>query len=379
MTSQVRLACFVLLLMSTGFGRPLAIMAGPIGPIVDGYGAPGSYSTHVVTIPSPLFLGRNVSVYLPDGAAGPVPTVFFAHGYDGNLPIYYDGILNHIASRGYAAVFSPYTSLGNNQSLRYAQMFGGFQAAVDSLPTQLDSTRVGFVGHSLGGGAVPALAWRGLVEEGWGANGAFLMPMAPWYSYDLSQSQLQSFPANTKLVMQIYDADRINDHRMAIDIFSNINIPAAEKDFVTLFSDSNGGTTQNTDHFVPLGATGSASVDGLDFYGIYRLLDALADYSFTGNLDGKNVALGGGSAAQTFMGMWSDGTPVVPLAATDLPATTYAQSEFLFAFENAANPRALLVPEPSAIALLFVGTATILLAGLAGCGVKRRKGRRESI
>ncbi len=361
-TARRAFAITALVALASSLARPAP--AATIPPITSGYGADGPFSVDVQTFSSPLFLGRNVSVFLPDGATGPVPTIFFAHGFDGDLPIFYNGILNHLATRGYGAVFSPYTSLGTDQALRYAQMFAGFKKAFTEFPTLLDPTRVGFVGHSLGGGALPALALQGLVNEGWGGSGAFLYNMAPWYSYEVSQAELETFPSHVKMIMQIFDDDRVNDHRMAIDLFENINIPDSEKDFITTFSDSNGGMLLDADHFVPLGATGSPQVDGLDFYGIHRLIDALADYTFTGNLDGKNVALGGGSPEQTFMGEWPDTTPVTPLAVTDDPVAAYAQNQFLFRFNSLANPR-FLVPEPTTAGLLITGGIGLIVVGIA--------------
>jgi len=342
---------------------------GTIPPPASGYGADGPFSVTVQTFasPGPFLPGSNVSVFLPDGATGPVPTIFFAHGFNGENPDLYRGILNHLASRGYGVVFSPYTNIGSNQSLRYDQMFNGFEAALTNFSTQLDSTRVGFVGHSLGGGAIPSLTYRGVAESGWGSNGAFMFAMAPWYSYEITQNQLETFPDHVKMVMEIYDDDRINDHRMAIDIFENINISDSEKDFITLFSDSNDGMTQTADHVVPNGGgpLGLLDFDALDFYGINRQIDALADYTFNDNLDGKNVALGNGSPEQTFMGTWQDGTPFTPLSVTDDPVAQYAENEFVFHWSTPflkTNPRFGIVPEPTSLALCVSGGALLGIA-----------------
>ncbi|RME06987.1 MAG: hypothetical protein D6812_00825, partial [Deltaproteobacteria bacterium] len=55
----------------------------------------------------------------------------------------------------------------------------------------------------------------------------------------------------------------------------------------------------------------NASVDALDFYGYWKLFDALCDAAF---YQGKNreYALGN-TSKQRFMGRWSDGTPVEEL------------------------------------------------------------------
>ncbi|WP_194150813.1 hypothetical protein [Flavobacterium pectinovorum] len=90
------------------------------------------------------------------------------------------------------------------------------------------------MGHSFGAGTSFALAQRGFIDQGWGENGHFIFAMAQWYSYQITQEELESFPENTKLITQVYDDDVTNDHRLAINIFKNINIPNSEKDFILI-------------------------------------------------------------------------------------------------------------------------------------------------
>jgi len=201
-------------------------------------------------------------------------------------------------------------------------------------PEDLDSTRTGFVGHSYGASATPAMAWRGIVEEGWGANGAFLFMMAPWYAFEITAGQLESFPAGVKLIVQSYDEDTLVDPRMGMDMFTHFSIPDSEKDYITLFSDAHEGYTLEAGHNTPT----SGDEDGLDYYGVYRLLDALADYTFTGNNDAKRIALGGGDAEQRFMGAWPDETPVRELAVTDRPIPSHPMSDYFWTWDNPINP-----------------------------------------
>ena len=155
--------------------------------------------------------------------------------------------------------------------------------------------------------------------------------MAPWYSFNISQAQVQSFPSDTKLLTEIFDDDVTNDHRMAIDIFNNINIPDSLKDFILLKSDTIGGYVYLANHAVPRTDT---AFNALDYYGIYRLLDALCDYTFNGNISGKNVALGKGSAAQITMP-----TGLKNLVETDYPTAAYPESKYEFPFHDTTNLR----------------------------------------
>jgi len=199
---------------------------------------------------------------------------------------------------------------------------------------------VGFMGHSLGGGAVPYLARKGVVERGWGKRGVLLFVMAPWYLFGVTQQDLETFPPHAKLIMQVYDNDFTNDHRMAKDVFENISIPSSEKEYVTLFSDSWSSCTLDADHFTPL-ATGISfgKEDALDYYGVYRLFDALAAYTFTSDTAGKALALAHGSAQQRFMGKWPGGPYVRELSATAYPEITHPESYYQNPWSNEINPR----------------------------------------
>ena len=81
-----------------------------------------------------------------------------------------------------------------------------------------------------------------------------------------------------------------------------------------------------------------SAYDAYDYYGIYRLLDALIDYSFNGNLAGKNVALGNGSKEQITMPS-HNGQALAPLEVTDNPSTNYPQSKYQFPCSSINNPR----------------------------------------
>lgn len=191
------------------------------------------------------------------------------------------------------------------------------------------------MGHSFGGGATFALAHKGFVDEGWGENGRFIFAMAQWYSYQITQTELQSFPENTKLITQVYNDDVTNDHRLAIDIFKNINIPDSEKDFILIKKSVLPTFTYTAEHNLP---NTQSSYDAYDYYGIYRLLDAVIDYSFNGNFTAKNVALGNGSKEQVTMPSYN-GLALSPLEVTDNPAALYPQSKYSFQCGSISNPR----------------------------------------
>lgn len=310
-------------------------LAGPISRPASGYGKDGSFSVAKVSFPSPVYTGKAVDIFYPQGITSPKPVIFFSHPFGGEESSYNIGLFEFIAKKGYVVVFAPYPTTGVTVDERYNTLWQSFKKAVTDYPTIIDKTKVGFMGHSFGGGASFALAYKAFTEEGWGANGRFIFAMAQWYAHQITAAQLQSFPANTKLITQIYDDDVTNDHRLAIDIFKNINIPAAEKDFILVKKSVLPGYTYIADHVLP---NTRSAYDAYDYYAVYRLLDAMIDYSFNGNAAAKNVALGNGSAEQITMPSYN-GQALTPLTVTDNPTALYPQSKYTFPCSSTDNPR----------------------------------------
>lgn len=302
---------------------------GPIPKPASGYGADGSYTVATQSFANPNFPGHDIVIYYPAGITSPVPALFYSHAFGGNDPGNISGFLNFVAKKGYAVVFVPYQTAGNVQQ-KYTNLLAGFTKAARDYPDIIDTTKVGFVGHSFGGGASFANAYHFFTTLNWGQSGRFIFAMAQWYAYNITQAELQSFPADVKLLTVVYEEDKTNDQRMANDIFNTINIPVSEKDYLRVRSDTIGGYAYLADHVVP----NNSRFDALDYYAYYRLLDALCDYVFNGNVAGKDVALGGGSTAQITMpgGMH----PLVHSAAPDF---ANAQSAYQFPCSSSDNPR----------------------------------------
>lgn len=317
--------------------------SGPVPLPTDSFGGRGPYTVTTRTLPSPGFPGRVVTIYSPQGLLGPRPTWFFSHGFGGSSPLLYDELLRHWASHGWTAVFAPYPVDGQPTEL-YTILNDGFVAAATQYPNLIDTHKVGFAGHSFGGGATPPLALRAYRERGWGAEGLALFPLAPWYSHQLSNQDLASFPSHAQLVMQVYDDDVLNDHRMAIDIFQRISIPAANKDFLWVHSDQIDGYLYAAAHSVPTGAEqplGEREIlfNALDAWAILRIGQALAASSWTGDTAARNVALGHGSAAQVQMGVTPGGRDLRPMTSTRVPVPAFPQSRYAFPFTALLNPR----------------------------------------
>jgi len=337
-----------LLFLCAGRTEPPATILPP----AQGYGAWATHRCIRDSIANPAAAGMKVYLFSPDSVTTAPPVFFFFHGISATDPRAYMALISFCVSKGYAVVYPSYatTTAYTRPASAYRQMREGFFAAVKAWAGRLDTTRIGIIGHSYGGGAVPAMAYAALNEKGWGAAGAFMFIMAPWYSYDLTDEKLKSLPSNVKMIVEVFADDDVNDHRMAKDLFTTAAIPASEKDFIILFSDTSAGYAMIANHGTPTGELRfGPGVDFLDYYGVHRLIDALADYAFTGAPQAKNIALGNGGAEQRFMGLWPSADTVRPLEAGDTPRLLHPQNYYRNFWSHRMNPRAFTIHDSARV------------------------------
>ncbi len=291
------------------------------------YGSVGKVAFTKQTIETPISgAPAQVTVFLPNdaSASNKVPVIFFAHGFGGFYYQVYEGLLNQLASNGYAVVFAPYNSIAPTHAARYDQLWKGFQAAVAQYGNVLDTSKIGIAGHSYGGGAVPELARRA-IAQGWGGSDIFLFVMAAWYSWGTDYS---SIPARAKLVVQIYWDDGTNEHLISQNDIWNRLPQITEKRWQVIRTASNCSCTLIAGHGVPVTADVSTDSGGgtnaQDSWGVWRRIHALADYTFNHNQAAKNIAFGDDAN----MGKWRFCTkhPVTPMQAANAPVVNTSQS-----------------------------------------------------
>lgn len=179
----------------------------------SGYGSDGSHTIGIISFANPYYPAKNIEIYYPSDITAKVPTIFYSHAFGGNVSSNISGMLNFVAKKGYAIVYVPYQTTGITIYDRYDNLLNGFRKAARDYPAIVDTTKVGFLGHSFGGGASFGNAYKCFTQNNWGQNGRFIYALAQWYSYNISQTELQSFPANTKLLTEIFNDDVTNDHR----------------------------------------------------------------------------------------------------------------------------------------------------------------------
>jgi hypothetical protein len=335
MTRNLAVSVFVLLL-SLAFSVTASSQPLPCGeansrfitqPLRDEYGGLGPHPVTRVSIqhPDPA-VPAAVSVYLPSNASvsNRLPVIFFAHGFGGFAFSYYDALLRRIASNGYIVVFAPYSVniFANHQTL-YQQLWSGFQLAVAQYGSVMDTTRVGFAGHSYGAGAVPELTRRG-VNAGWGSNGLFMFVMAAWYSWGSNYEQI---PPSAKLIVQVYWDDQTNQHLISQNDIWNKLPQIIERRWEVIRSDRR-QCFLYAGHGVPVsgdpGDDGDGGINAHDHWGVWRRIHALADYTFAGNASAKAIAFGDDPQ----MGLWRTNgrRAVTPLEASTSPVVNSTSS-----------------------------------------------------
>jgi hypothetical protein len=268
------------------------------------------------SIPNPSVSGQTIYLYQPAGTvAAPTggtcgdnsrPVAIVVHGLLAGNPGLYQGIIDHLVSKGNIVVFATYNTDASNFVGSFTAEDGAIVAATNNL-TRDDLTRVGIIGHSMGGGAIPFLMQR-IGQRNWGTNGLWGMALAPWQIAGVEATGSISIPSNAQVVVEAYQDDTLVSRSVGVSMYNRWNLPASQKQHVTVRGQSHGGVTLQAVHTTPNSII--APEDAMKFFGIFRIADALQSCS----QQGQNC-----TADFSFMGTWSDGTPVTPALSTDSP------------------------------------------------------------
>jgi len=325
-----------------GYDGALALNDGTSG-ITRGYGVWGNYKVadaqeeyYYGDAAHPDNITGYITTYHPDITTRELPVLFFISGW--GRPAYsYDTYFKFLASHGYYVVNvydDAITAAGLDKD--YHDDLAMIEQAANNHATWMDLTKVGLMGHSTGAGAT---VWLGKEifggNKNWGSAGRFLFLNAPWYSLLVNAADLTNYPANTKLLVQFSNDEegrngkaRATDPRVVRAMYELINIPDADKDFITLLSDNKHYTyagvayTYRANHYVSYpGVNNSEGVyqpyDMLDLLLLNRLSHAMLNLVFQGDEDARKVALGNGSIEQK--SMKNEAISLVDLKVTDTP------------------------------------------------------------
>lgn len=301
--------------------------------------------------------GQEYWIFEPDSPKPrTAPVVVLLHGWGGMNPLYYGAWIDHLVKRGNIVIYPRYQATLLTPLKDFTpNMLTAVKDALARLQTEKghvspELSKFAAVGHSMGG--LLAANLTALAVESKLPRVRAVMSVEPGITespINFALADLKKIPADTLLLALAGDQDSlVRDTDAKRIYYESTRISAANKDFITLVSDSHGTPALLASHRAPTaldksydsgeglsGAPAGTSdpigdapqikrrvrpetmmVNALDYYGTWKLFDALCDAAFTGK--NREYALGN-TPQQRFMGLWSDGTPVKELIVTDKP------------------------------------------------------------
>ena len=359
------IALFVLVAL---FSLPILSSQTPTPPVQPATGPGGKQYAHTSVIKNRYGKGgEEYWIFEPDSPKpASAPLIVFLHGWGGMNPLYYGAWIDHLVKRGNVVVYPRYqASLLTPIKEFTPNTLHAIKDAIERLQTETGHVKVDFnkfaaVGHSVGGLLAASVA--ALASEAGLPPVRAVMSVEPGITespINIPLADLGKMPAETLLLAVAGDQDTLVRDVDAKRVYNeSTRVPAANKDYITLVSDSHGTPGLQASHRAPTaqskdydsgegigggpaevsngdgraGGLPTRRVDGpqtgrrdrletmmvnaLDFYGTWKLFDGLCDAAFHGK--NREYALGN-TPQQRFMGVWSDGVPVKELKVADKP------------------------------------------------------------
>ncbi len=255
-----------------------------------------------------------------------LPVIAFIHGFGALKPANYRAWIDHMTKRGNAVIYPIYqehtfvppkdfaknSAASINDAIEYMKS--------DECKIKPDTEKFAIAGHSAGGMTTGNLGadWETLKLP----EPKALMPVQPGraFSYNskaqakglIPLSDFANIPEDCLLLSVYGDSDWVVGSWCAKTIFKDAtNVKAENKNLVKVVSDDYGKHPIVADHRTPGAPVGTADV--LDWYGYWKLFDALTDAAFYGK--NRDYALGD-TAKQKSLGEWSDGHKVLEMKVT---------------------------------------------------------------
>jgi acetyl esterase/lipase len=284
------------------------------------------------------------------------PVIVFLHGWGGMNPLYYGAWVDHLVKRGNIVVYPRYQAGLLTPIKEFTpNTIAAVKDALKRLQTEPghikpDLNKFATVGHSVGG--ILAASVAALADESNLPRVRAVMSVEPGITdspINIPLADLKKIWPETLLLAIAGDQDSlVRDADAKRIYYESTRVPANNKDFILLVTDTHGTPSLQASHRAPtamdksydsgegisgapagspdpIGDTPQISrrvrpetmlVNALDFYGTWKLFDALCDAAFNGK--NREYALGN-TPQQRFMGVWSDGVPVKELKVTDKP------------------------------------------------------------
>lgn len=263
--------------------------------------------------------------------------VVFMHGYGAYNPMIYGQWIKHLVKKGNIVIFPRYQKdlvfprpprFAKNVAIAIRAALGELQTGEHVRPITEPLT---FVGHSYGGVIAAKLAVE--FEKFSLPTPKGLLLCAPGTG-PLTGGRLKSYkkmPEDTKILLMVSEGDKVVGDKMAKRIFETA-IHTPDRNLLYQYMDAYGKPEVEAGHnqsysidldfdtgirnFTAKRALRIARLDAVDYYGYWKLMDALLDCLRRG--EHCDLILGG-TSQQLFLGNWSDGKAIRPLDVS-LPA-----------------------------------------------------------
>jgi dienelactone hydrolase len=366
-----KISLFFLMVFLMGASTALAV--NPPGQPSQGPGGADYTSGRVIKT---MHGADDLTYYLfePDAPKpDTAPVIVFLHGWGGINPDYYATWIEHLVRKGNIVIYPVYQSWSSlltsnrftsnclqaitdaikllqdrcqakeqakDQGMEQAKDQGMEQAKDQGMErgkeqgtdqdqgqdqqsshyTKPDLDKFAIAGHSVGG--VLALNVASLARQSGLPVPKAIMSVEPRRIPMLALEDFSKIPSRALLLVVAGDRDGLSANDAVMLFRSITQIPFQNKDFVTLVSDDYGTPSLIADHLAPVcNAVGTGmfltgDTNALDYYGTWKLLDALTDAAFYGK--NREYALGN-TQQQRYMGKWSDGKSVKELIITTHP------------------------------------------------------------
>jgi hypothetical protein len=219
-----------------------------------------------VTVEISTYSEDNLSVvYHPSTwSTRPTPVVFFGTGWAITDHTSYQTLLSFVANHGYSVVYVP------DQGSYFSQL-DKFIDIVTEFSDYLDTSRIGVLGHSSGGG-ITFMILKRMIEEGYGENGRFLCALDPYFAQYMDKSDMQLL-AHTNVLFIQFSPDGNNDGsetdpRIPLTEYYLLTGEGIDKNYTVLRG------LGNNSHGYPT----RSKIENMQE--LLRPLDALMEYSF---------------------------------------------------------------------------------------------------